>query len=248
LGISVSGNGGLLGKPMAAASRNRLLRVGSAALLILLFVSVLSPAEPVPADEQGKTDGTQRGASENPVLNGTFSPTGEAPKAGLQNDTGLRQDGLDSLPSCCSWESVAAFLAASGGDAPHTMAETLYVLSTQNALRVAGDALSVEKTYLHQPTSAQKRKGLMETKKSLQGAYADLRVEMEAMAKDNVPGKGELLANIKNALDAIQRGLSIHQRILTGKTAAPALLSDIRRLDRLLARISADCRAYLAGG
>ena len=128
------------------------------------------------------------------------------------------------------------------------MAETLYVLSTQNALRVAGDALRIEKNYLQQPMSSQERKGLMETKKNLQGAYADLRVEMEAMAKDNVPGKGELLANMKNALDAIQRNLSIHQRILAGKTAAPALLRDIRRLDRLLARISADCREYLARG
>ena len=245
MGISVSGNGGLVGKPMAVASRNRLLHVGSAALLILLFLSVLPPAGPVSADEEGKTDGVQHWASENPVQNGTLS---QAAKAGPQNNPGLRQDVPDFLPSCCNWESVAAFLAASGGDAPHTMAETLYVLSTQNALRVAGDALRIEKNYLQQPMSSQERKGLMETKKNLQGAYADLRVEMEAMAKDNVPGKGELLANMKNALDAIQRNLSIHQRILAGKTAAPALLRDIRRLDRLLARISADCREYLARG
>ena len=88
----------------------------------------------------------------------------------------------------------------------------------------------------------------METEKSLQGARADLQTEMEALTKDNVRNKGELLKDMKNALDAIQLDLSIHERIREGKTAAPALLKDVEDLDRLLARISADCRAYLSGG
>jgi hypothetical protein len=128
------------------------------------------------------------------------------------------------------------------------MAETLYTLSSESALRVAGDASTAERNYLQRPTSSQRRKGLMEAKKNLQGAYDDLRVEMEAMAKDDVPGKAELLTNMKNALDVVRRHLSIHQRILSGKTASSALLRDVGRLDRLLARISADCREYLAGG
>ena len=128
------------------------------------------------------------------------------------------------------------------------MAETLYTLSTEDALRVVADASTAEKHSLLQPASSQKRKGLMEAKKNLQQAYEDLRVEMEAMAKDDVPGKAELSTNMKNALDVIRRHLSLHQRILSGKTASPALLRDIGLLDRLLARISADCREYLAGG
>jgi len=128
------------------------------------------------------------------------------------------------------------------------MAETLYTLSTQDALQVVADASTAEKNYLQQPASSQKRKEFMEAKKNLQQAYDDLAVEMGALAKDEVPGKAELSANMKNALDVIQRHLAIHERILSRKAASPALLTEIGRLDRVLARISADCREYLAGG
>ena len=244
---SVRINSGLVEKPVAIGSTNRPLPVGFVAVHLLVFLSFLTLAAPVSGDEQINSDGALRRGGEEGAQNGSYPPTG-VPGADLRNKGGLRQDVPDSLPSCCSWASVAAFLAGSKGRGSHTMAETLYTLSTEDALRVAADASTAEKNYLQQPTSSQKRKGLMEAKKNLQRAYDDLRVEMEAMAKDDVPGKAELLANMKNALDVIQRHLSVHQRILSGKTASPALLRDIGLLDRLLARISADCREYLAGG
>ena len=167
----------------------------------------------------------------------------------VRSSAGPRQDGAPgSLPSCCGWEGIQALLASSGSDGSRTMAETLYVLSTQDALRAVGDALRTQKSCVGQAMPSRKRKQLMETEKSLQGARADLQTEMEALTKDNVRNKGELLKDMKNALDAIQLDLSIHERIREGKTAAPALLKDVEDLDRLLARISADCRAYLSGG
>ena len=241
-------NRGPVGKPAVPPSKRGPLHVGPVVVLLLVLLSVLMPSAPVLADEQINPDGALRGGDEKAAQNGSYPPTREVTGADLQNKGGLRQDVPYSLPSCCSWASVAAFLAGSKGQGSHTMAETLYTLSTQDALRVAADASTAEKNYLRQPASSQKRKELMEAKKNLQQAYDDLAVEMGALAKDDVPGKAELLTNMKNALDVIQRHLAVHQQILSGKTASPALLRDIGRLDRLLARISADCREYLAGG
>lgn len=162
-------------------------------------------------------------------------------------DDGEQSRGV--LPSCCTWDTVATFLKASAGEGQRTMAETLYVLSIQDAVKVTAGAISEQKRYLDQIKRVRgKRGGFMEVERRLQGAHADLTAEMKALAADSLPGKDELLRNMKNALGAIQRDLAVHRTIVSRKAAPSAALGELRHLDALLVRISMDCKAFLAGG
>jgi hypothetical protein len=129
------------------------------------------------------------------------------------------------------------------------MAQTLYVLSAQDALKAVNDALKAQKHHLSVSKTAAKKGGnLMSLGKSLRTSGADLQAEIEALTGESIPDKEELLKNMKNALGVVQQDLAIHERILDGKTATPVLLGKIAHLDRLLAQVTEDCRKYLTGG
>jgi hypothetical protein len=128
------------------------------------------------------------------------------------------------------------------------MAQTLYALSAQDALKAVNDALKAQKQHLSERKSGpRKEENLMSLGNSLRTSGADLRAEIKALSNESIPDKDELLKNMRNALKVVQQDLAIHGSILDGKTAAPVLLKKIARLDGLLAQVSEDCRKYLSG-
>jgi hypothetical protein len=220
-------------------------------LIAAFFIAVLSfwAATPPAMAENIDATGDDQGTRGQTFFQDNLSPkVGDGLTAGSRDAAGQRVILPDSLQSCCDWNAVTAFLSSARGHGPRTMAQTLYVLSAQDALKVVNDALKVQKYHLSASKTAAKKGGsLVSLRNSLRTSNADLQAEIKALSDESIPEKGDLLRNMKNALAVVQRDLAVHERILEGKEAPPVLLGKIARLDRLLFQVSEDCRKYLSG-
>jgi hypothetical protein len=219
------------------------------AILLIVALSNRAAAQPdaaagQPAAASEASPGvTTSSPQDSPIETGNGLPAGPRENAADQKVTPP-----GSLQSCCDWNAVTAFLSSTKGDGSRTMAQTLYVLSAQDALKAVNDALKAQKHHLAaSKTVAKKGENLMSLRNSLRTSDADLRAEIKALSNESIPDKDELLKNMRNALEVVQQDLVIHGSILDGKTAAPILLRKIAHLDGLLAQVSEDCRKYLSG-
>ena len=219
------------------------------AALLIVALSNRATAQPATAAKQPAAASeaspgvTTSSPQDSPIETGNGLPADPE-----KNAAGQTVPPPDSLQSCCDWNAVTAFLSSAKGDGSRTMAQTLYVLSAQDALKAVNDALKAQKRHLSERKSGPKKgEHLMSLGNSLRTSGGDLRAEIKALSNESIPDKDELLKNMKNTLEVVQQDLAINGRILGGKAPTPVLLGKIAHLDRLLAQVSEDCRKYLSG-